>query len=700
MKKSFLLFTFLLLSLASFVFAQNAAETSPNNVREGDKIELNYQTVYFEGGEAMLFDNGPIVTLPGGGCNGGDASILDGNVGGHTLFGWSVNHAAAPGTNFYIADDFTSNAAWNIDSIRFYVYQTGATTSTITGVYVQIWNGPPDSGGVVVWGDLTTNRMVRTYLSNMYRAQSTTPTDCQRRIQIVTANIGGNLPAGTYWVQWGVTGSSTSGPWQPPVTIQGVAITGNAKQKTATGWVNALNGTTSPNGAPFTVFGTAGAPCPVGAPTNPNPPDGATNLSINPGNATWTNGAGTTRVKVFFGPAGNMQQVYNGVAISQIAIPGPLNYNTTYQWKVRCENDTCGVDGPTWSFTTMQNPMLQVIIDEPFNNLNNWTPAGPLGLTNWSANASANAGGSAPELRLSWTPSFNGASYLKSNQLNAPVGVPLQGSLKFFLDWYANPSGTTGLAVTYDDGQTYTPIWQEVDPTGNVGPQTVNFSFTVTQSNFKLAFFYNGNSFNIDYIYFDDLLVQYIIPVELTSFTATALGNDVQLNWATATEKNNQGFEIQRNNGNGYQVVGFIAGNGTTVQPQQYSFVDRNVTPGKYTYRLKQIDFNGQFEYLPEVEVDVIGIKEFSLAQNYPNPFNPATTISFNLAVDSKVSLKVFDVLGQEIMTLLNETKTAGTHTVSFDASKLNSGVYFYIIDASGVDGQKFTDVKKMILNK
>jgi hypothetical protein len=186
----------------------------------------------------------------------------------------------------------------------------------------------------------------------------------------------------------------------------------------------------------------------------------------------------------------------------------------------------------------------------------------------------------------------------------------------------------------------------------------------------------------------------------LTSFVASAIGNDVQLSWTTATEMNNRGFEIQRKEGVEYQTIGFISGNGTTVQPQTYSFTDKNLKAGSYTYRLKQIDFNGQFEYSKEIEVDVIGLKEFSLAQNYPNPFNPTTTLSFSLAVDSKVSLKIFDVLGQEIMTLLNETKSAGKHNISFDASTLNSGVYFYRIDATGVDGQKFTDAKKMILNK
>jgi hypothetical protein len=695
MKKTILLLTFIFLILTSALIAQNVAETIPGGVREGDKIELQYQSVNLnEGWENILFNNGPLVTNPAVGCNGGDASAI---TSPNTVFGFAANKA----TFFYVADDFTSNATWTIDSLKFFSYQTvtGGSGVTINGIFVRIWNGAPNAGGTVVWGDTTTNRLAVTRLTNIYRVTATTLTNCDRRIQEVVAAVNVTLPAGTYWVEWGFTGTATSGPWQPPVTIANQPVTGNALQRNGTTWSALLDGTNA-QGVPFIVFGTAGAACPVQPPTNPNPANNATNVSITPGNATWTNGAGTTRVKVFFGPAGNLTQVYNGPAISQIAIPGPLQYSTTYQWRVRCENDTCGVDGPTWSFTTMADPLLVVLINEPFPNMNNWTPVGPLGLTNWSVLASSQAGGTSPELRKSWTPSFNGASYLKSIQLNGPVGIPLQGSFRHFFDWYANPSGTFGLAITYDDGGSYTPLFQVVDPTGNVGPELVNFTFSLTQSAFKLAFFYNGYSFNHDNLFFDDLLVQYIIPVELTSFVASAIGNDVQLSWTTATEMNNRGFEIQRKEGVEYQTIGFISGNGTTVQPQTYSFTDKNLKAGSYTYRLKQIDFNGQFEYSKEIEVDVIGLKEFSLAQNYPNPFNPTTTLSFSLAVDSKVSLKIFDVLGQEIMTLLNETKSAGKHNISFDASTLNSGVYFYRIDATGVDGQKFTDAKKMILNK
>ena len=124
------------------------------------------------------------------------------------------------------------------------------------------------------------------------------------------------------------------------------------------------------------------------------------------------------------------------------------------------------------------------------------------------------------------------------------------------------------------------------------------------------------------------------------------------------------------------------------------------IASGKYTYRLKQVDFNGSFVYSDEVYAEVTIPDQFGLAQNYPNPFNPSTMIDFSLAVDSKVSLKVFNVLGQEVASLLNGDLAAGSHQLNFDASALNSGVYLYRIEASGSDGTNFTGVKKMILTK
>lgn len=190
------------------------------------------------------------------------------------------------------------------------------------------------------------------------------------------------------------------------------------------------------------------------------------------------------------------------------------------------------------------------------------------------------------------------------------------------------------------------------------------------------------------------------IPVELTSFTTTVIGNNVMLNWSTATELNNSGFQVERKSNGSFINVGFVKGKGTTTQPQDYTFTDNNLEVGTYTYRLKQIDFNGTFEYSPEVEVELVAPTKFDLGQNYPNPFNPTTSIKFSLATDSKVTLKLFDVIGQEVATLINNDLAAGYHSTIVDGSKLSSGVYFYKLDASSVNGQKYSSVKKMVLTK
>ena len=190
------------------------------------------------------------------------------------------------------------------------------------------------------------------------------------------------------------------------------------------------------------------------------------------------------------------------------------------------------------------------------------------------------------------------------------------------------------------------------------------------------------------------------VPAELTSFTANASEGLVELSWITATETNNLGFEVQRSNGGEYETLAFVEGHGTTTEVQAYSYSDRNVNDGTYSYRLKQVDYDGTFEYSNVVEVDVTAPKVFALEQNYPNPFNPSTKISYRLAVDSKVSLKVFDILGQEVATLVNGNLVAGSHTATFNAANINSGVYMYRLEATGTDGSNFVDVKKMILTK
>ena len=191
-----------------------------------------------------------------------------------------------------------------------------------------------------------------------------------------------------------------------------------------------------------------------------------------------------------------------------------------------------------------------------------------------------------------------------------------------------------------------------------------------------------------------------IIPVELTSFTAVGSNGDVTLNWSTATEVNNKGFEVERKANGEFIKIAYIAGNGTTSEKHNYSFVDQGVGAGNYSYRLKQIDLDGTVSYSRTVEVDNNLPSVFELGQNYPNPFNPSTSVRVSLPVASKVTLKVFNTLGEEISTLVNATLDAGVHNVNFNAAGLNSGIYLYKIEANGIDGQSFTSIKKMILTK
>jgi hypothetical protein len=207
-----------------------------------------------------------------------------------------------------------------------------------------------------------------------------------------------------------------------------------------------------------------------------------------------------------------------------------------------------------------------------------------------------------------------------------------------------------------------------------------------------------GNASNVivDGIRVSTSWVVTVVPVELTSFSAVTQNNGVNLNWTTATETNNSGFAVERKQGNtNWNNVAFVNGNGTTSSEKKYSYFDGNLTPGKYLYRLKQIDFDGSFEYSNIVEVTFEAPSKFELSQNYPNPFNPSTTISYSLPKVGHVSLKVYNALAQEVAVLVNGIKEAGNHKIDFNASNLNSGIYFYKLEAGDI-----TQVKKMTLIK
>lgn len=184
------------------------------------------------------------------------------------------------------------------------------------------------------------------------------------------------------------------------------------------------------------------------------------------------------------------------------------------------------------------------------------------------------------------------------------------------------------------------------------------------------------------------------LPVELNALTAKANGTEVTLNWSTATELNNYGFEIQRKASAGeFTTVAFVKGQGTTTQKNDYSFLDKDLDAGQYSYRLKQFDLDGKYEYSKIVEVEILSIISYSLGQNYPNPFNPSTTISYGLKEKSNVRLTILNSIGEEVAILVNQEQDKGYYNVEFNAANLSSGVYFYKLVAGN-----FIDTKKMIL--
>jgi len=182
------------------------------------------------------------------------------------------------------------------------------------------------------------------------------------------------------------------------------------------------------------------------------------------------------------------------------------------------------------------------------------------------------------------------------------------------------------------------------------------------------------------------------LPVELTSFTAILIEEEIKISWETATELNNYGFDIERQkleNGqknSEWKKIGFVEGHGNSSSPKNYQFRDSELlNPGNYAYRLKQIDIDGQFEYSATVEIDLRSLppKSFILNQNYPNPFNPTTIISFQLPQESFVDLKIYDALGQEIETLVHDIIDKGFHEIEFTAKDLASGIFIYKLKAS-----------------
>lgn len=258
---------------------------------------------------------------------------------------------------------------------------------------------------------------------------------------------------------------------------------------------------------------------------------------------------------------------------------------------------------------------------------------------------------------------FGGVS---GNSADITISVSTNGGLNWSLLAIRTPSSQTFAQMTDVDISAY------------------------TQSNVKLKFETLGATGSIG-IGIDNIGSEGVLPITLQSFVGQTIENNVNLNWKTTTETNNSGFEIYRDN----VKVGFVKGKGTTNEVQSYTYTDKDLQSGKYNYKLKQIDYNGNFEYYNLANaVEIKTPNKFTVNQNYPNPFNPVTKISYTLPLDTKVEIKIFDVIGKEIFSL-TEIKKAGYNEFNFDGTKLSSGIYFYKITAGDV-----SKIRKMILIK
>ncbi len=315
---------------------------------------------------------------------------------------------------------------------------------------------------------------------------------------------------------------------------------------------------------------------------------------------------------------------------------------------------------------------------------------------------------------------------------NLSFGIAKTGTTTYASGIYAyNTTHLIVIKYTFNTGSSVDDITGiYIDPSvPGVEPATLDAQGTVSDadnSGIGSVVLRQGTAANAPTLTLDGIRIatswgEVPLPVELTSFTANAFNSSVQLKWQTATEVNNYGFEIQRLNSplassptsrsglnplpggeeKGWMKIGFVNGNGNSSSTKDYTFVDpaigtgKNISSGKYSYRLKQIDNNGAYKYSNVVEVSFMKPAKFALEQNYPNPFNPSTTITFSIPEDGHIVLKLYDVLGREVQTLINENRKAGIHNINFYADNLSNGVYMYKLTAGN-----YSDIKKMILLK
>ncbi len=378
------------------------------------------------------------------------------------------------------------------------------------------------------------------------------------------------------------------------------------------------------------------------APLLDSPYNGADNITTNP-IIVWHSLIGETFYELQIATDTGFSNLAMDVGLFDTTYHmGGLNYNTTYYWKVRTiKGGPSGISNSfseVWNFKTIREPII------------------------------------AP-------------SNLSVTEYDTIVTVI----------WNDNSNNESGFIIQRHDGDSTTiNLYQTID-TAVANSSTFKDSSIVKGSTYT----YRVYAFDADTVSdFSNLAeVTIPLPVEMTYFTAASNESSVNLIWSTSTELNNKGFEIERKTTGTWERIGFIDGNGNSTKTIKYYFTDdlsKSNYSGKVEYRIKQIDYDGAFIYSKVIEITVdFTVKEYALAQNYPNPFNPTTDIHYEIPNDGLVTLNIFDELGREIKTLVNQYQSKGRYDINFDASKLTSGIYFYQLQAGN-----FISTKKMLLLK
>lgn len=304
-----------------------------------------------------------------------------------------------------------------------------------------------------------------------------------------------------------------------------------------------------------------------------------------------------------------------------------------------------------------------------------------------------------------WLPNLSTDSgYSKSvtNNYNSEWGTK---SIRIFAAGSNVNNDNSGTVKGYDVPASFTSVvrlnFVILDITKTV---TISVKTMTNQTGLFASLHNSPNTFDINNIILSDPIniTEAPLPVTLMNFTHKVSGYNVNLTWTTTMESNNKGFQIERKNvaDGTWKTIGFLEGAGNSNTARNYSFDDKKLNTGKYQYRMKQVDYNGNFSYNNLNSEITMGLpKKFNLSQNYPNPFNPTTKIDYELPLDSKVKVIIYDALGREIRTLVNEDQKAGIYTLDFNAKDLSSGFYFYRL-ITNASGNELIITKKMTFIK